>query len=157
MQYIKILSGIPACGKTKWAKEFMDNNPNYVRINRDDLRQHLVNNKYTPGNETIVNKSKMALIGVAIEGDKNIILDDTHCYLGYLQSLILYMSELSEQMGKKVNIEIIDFNIDLDTCIERNENREMRVDKKAIVYMQNEKKQIDYSTLNIDKYTVIDD
>ncbi len=43
-KYVKIIitRGIPGSGKTTWAKNFVKNNPNYIRISRDDLRSILI-------------------------------------------------------------------------------------------------------------------
>ena len=36
--HVIINIGIPASGKSTWSKEFVKNNRNYVRVNRDDMR-----------------------------------------------------------------------------------------------------------------------
>ena len=38
MQKIIILKGIPASGKSTFAKEYIQTNPNFRRVNRDELR-----------------------------------------------------------------------------------------------------------------------
>jgi len=154
---IKILSGIPACGKTIFSREYVNKNANSVRINRDDLRESLINNIYTDGNENFVNKAKMALIGTAIENDKDMILDDTHCYEDYLKFLIGYIKSVGEQLHKQIHIEILDFNIDLDKCLDRNDRRDGNIPRHMVLHMFNEKKKIKYTDLDIDKYTIFND
>ena len=58
---IKILSGIPGCGKSTWARNYVDNTRNVIRINRDDLRHILVEDFDSEGNESIINKSKFRI------------------------------------------------------------------------------------------------
>lgn len=152
---IKILMGIPACGKTVWSRDYVTQHANTIRINRDDLREALINNIFTDGNEKIVNKAKMALIGTGIENDKDMVLDDTHCFLGYLQFLISYIRSVSEQIKKPVHIELVDFNVDLDLCIDRNNKRDGNVPEHMVRHMYNEKKKIIPANLDIDRYTVI--
>ena len=38
MQEILFLRGLPASGKTSFALQHIENNPNYKRINKDDIR-----------------------------------------------------------------------------------------------------------------------
>lgn len=152
---VKILSGIPACGKTVWSRDYVTKNSNTVRINRDDLRKSLVNNIFTDGNESFTNKAKMALIGVAIENDKNMVLDDTHCYDGYLKFLIGFIRSVGNQLQKQIHIEIMNFDMDLDKCLERNENRDGNIPKHIVLHMFNEKKKIEYDTFDIDKFTIL--
>ena len=36
-----VLQGVPAAGKTTWAKEFMGSHMNWVRVNRDEIRMNM--------------------------------------------------------------------------------------------------------------------
>lgn len=149
---IKILSGIPGCGKSTWAKNYVANTRNVIRINRDDLRNILVENFNSEGNESIINKSKLALIKTAIESDRNIVLDDTHCYKDYLIFIIDFIRKAGEEFGKITEIEILDFDVDVDTCVERNDKRERSIPTTAIYHMVNQKKEIIYDDLQVDRY-----
>lgn len=149
---IKILSGIPGCGKSTWARNYVANTRNVIRINRDDLRHILVEDFNSEGNESIINKSKLALIKTAIEFDRNIVLDDTHCYKDYLIFLIDFIRKTGEEFNKTTVIEILDFDVDSKICIERNENRDSKVPVIAIYHMISQKKEIIYDELLIDNY-----
>jgi tRNA uridine 5-carbamoylmethylation protein Kti12 len=152
---IFILSGIPGCGKSTWAKNLITQNPDTKRINRDDLRKMLDDNRYTEGNENFVNKSKLALIKIGIESEKDMIIDDTHCYNDYLIWLIDEIRKYADKFEKTIFIELIDFDIDVDTCIERNNNRDIKVDKSVIYFMDKSKKEIEYDKLFINLHTII--
>lgn len=42
MKKVIICRGIPASGKSTWAKQFIKENKNWIRIGRDDFR-HMLN------------------------------------------------------------------------------------------------------------------
>lgn len=150
---IKIISGIPGCGKTTWSREYVSETRNVIRINRDDLRHILVEDYYSEGNENIINRSKLSLIKVAIESDRNIVLDDTHCYKDYLIYLIDKIRQMSIELNKKIEIEILDFDVPVDICVHRNSKRSNSIPSTAIYQMINKKREIDFTELDIDKYT----
>lgn len=152
---IKILTGLPASGKTTWSSNYVHENRNIVRINRDELRKMLFSGVITDGNQNFVDKAKMTLITSALDNDKDIILDDTHCYHEYLVSLISIIRLASTSFKKDVEIELVEFNTGIDICIERNNNRVDSVPVVAIYHMHNSKKEIKINELNIDKYTTI--
>jgi len=151
---IKILQGIPGSGKSTWSKEYVVQNRNIMRINRDDLRNMLVNNVFTDGNENLINSAKLSLISIGIEKDRDLILDDTHCYNDYLIFLINYIRDTAKKLNKKIEIELIDFDTSVDECIERNNNRVgySKLPNHIIYHMVNEKKQILIDKLDIDRY-----
>lgn len=152
---IKILSGIPACGKTTWSSSYIHNNSNTVRVNRDELRKMLVCGIETEGNRNIVNNAKLTLITTAIDNEKDLILDDTHCYYEHLIKLISTIRLIATTFEKEIFIEVIDFNVDIEECIERNNKRDVNVPIVALYHMRNSKKEINYNTLDINKYTLI--
>ena len=43
--------GLPASGKSTWAKQYLDDNPGTKRVNKDDLRAMLDNGKWSKRNE----------------------------------------------------------------------------------------------------------
>jgi predicted kinase len=53
MQTLLILQGPPASGKSTWAKEFVKNNPWYIRVCRDDLRR-MRGTYWIPGQEDMI-------------------------------------------------------------------------------------------------------
>lgn len=154
---IKILSGIPASGKSTWAKNYILNNRNTVRINRDDLRTTFFSDVFTDGNESFVNKSKLSLIKTSLEFGRNIILDDTHCYSDYLIFLINYIRDLSIELNKGIFIELLDFDVDISICMERNSKRNKILNNNILYHMYKSKKEIIIENLNIDKYIKMSD
>jgi predicted kinase len=152
---IKILSGISGCGKSTWTRKFIAENPDTKRINRDDLRKMFDDYRLTDGNENFVNKAKIYLVKCGIDFDKDMIIDDTHCYEDYLIWFINEIRTYANNSNKSIMIEIIDFDVDVDICIKRDENRNDKVGEKAIYHMINSKRKIDYNKLNINHHTII--
>lgn len=152
---IKILSGIPGCGKSTWSYNYIKNNPNTKRINRDDLRKMLDDNKSTEGNENFIKLVKLELIRMSLEHDRHIILDDTHCYNEYLVSLIKNIRIIAKDLSKNIEIDLVDFDVSIKTAIKRNKKRKEKLDNKIIGYMFNEKKDIDIPNLDIDNHIIL--
>ena len=152
---IKILIGIPACGKSTWAKEYVLANPNTKRINRDDLRNMLDAGKLTNGNENFLRILRVEMVRMCLSLDKHVVLDDTNCYTSKLEETIFDIKTMAGQMNKDIEIEIVDFDVDVDTCVERNENRPNSIVETAIYHMKAAKDEINFDLLLIDKYTKI--
>lgn len=152
---IKILSGFPGCGKSTWARDFISQNPDTKRINRDDLRKMFDDSRFTDGNESFVNKAKLSLVKTCIDFDKDMVVDDTHCYKEYLVWFINEIRTYANGLNKPITIELVDFDVDIDTCIKRNADRDSKVEKAAIYHMAKEKKEINISELDINLHTII--
>ncbi len=76
---IILCRGLPASGKSTWARELIDKNPEkYKRINKDDLRAMLDNGKWSKKNEQCVLQVRDLLIQKFMEDGYNIIVDDTN-------------------------------------------------------------------------------
>ena len=152
---IKILSGIPGCGKSTWARYFISQNPYTKRINRDDLRMMFDDSRFTDGNESFVNNAKLALVKIGIDFDKDMVIDDTHCYTEYLNWFINEIRVYAKSLDKLVVIELVDFVVDVAVAIDRNNNRDKKIEKNAIYFMDKSKKEIDISKLDIDSYFLV--
>lgn len=78
MSKLIITKGLPRSGKSTWAKEHVEKSGNYVRINRDDLRVMLHNDKWSPKNEEITIATQRAMVKAALLKGKSVIVDDTN-------------------------------------------------------------------------------
>lgn len=75
--HIILLKGIPGSGKSTFAKKFVDENPNYVRINKDDLRR--MRGKYwIPAQEKIIGDWEIALCYYVARHGFDILIDGTN-------------------------------------------------------------------------------
>lgn len=132
MIQVIMTKGLPASGKSTWAKEIISNNPNkYKRINKDDLRAMLDNSKHSNSSEKFVLKIRDLIIMQAIDAGKHVIIDDTN--------LCTKHEEHIKQLIKgRANLIIKDFtDITLDICIERDLKRPISVGEKVIRNMYN--------------------
>jgi predicted kinase len=71
--------GLPGSGKSTFAKKWVEEDPvNRVRINKDDLRLLLHQNKYSKANEKQILEIEESIIINSLKRGKSIVLDNTH-------------------------------------------------------------------------------
>lgn len=125
MVKIIILVGPPNSGKTTWTKNFMGENKDYVKVSRDDLRQSLFNSWVVSRHmEDVITKLQNQMIITLIQNNVNVILDNTHCKMKYIQDVI-------DRFGAAADITFKVFDVDEHTLHARNEYRN-KVDGKYI-------------------------
>lgn len=122
-----LTKGLPASGKTTWAKEKQDQYPGlFKRINKDDLRSMLDNGKWSASNEKFILQTRDALILSALEAGKNVIVDDTNLHEKH-------QNHIKELVKGKAIVEIQDFtSTPLEECIKRDLQRPHSVGEKVI-------------------------
>lgn len=128
MKRLVMTKGLPASGKTTWAKALIAKEPGcWKRINKDDLREMLDDSKWSPDNEKFILKIRDTIVTEALNSGKHVIVDDTNLHLKHEQRL----GELAKQAGAK--FEIQDFtDVSVDTCIKRDLLRHKSVGEKVI-------------------------
>ena len=117
-QEIYWLRGLPASGKSTFAKEWVNQNPtNRTRINKDDLRSLLHNNKFSKGNEKQILKIQEDIILSTLKEGKSIVIDNTHLVEKHLENL----KQLLFKNGfNNIPVIIKDFtNVSPEECIQR--------------------------------------
>jgi predicted kinase len=124
----------PAAGKTTWAKQFILDNPEWVRISRDDLRATIGGPDYVGMDKTIekkVMKERNRLILEALDNGKDMIIDEMFINPKARKTL--------EQIVKgRATIEYKFFtDVSLEECIRRDATRtgRWRVGEKIIRMM----------------------
>ena len=92
MSSVIITVGISGSGKSTWSTQFIKDNANYVRINRDDIRRVLVGDLvfyYTREDvnilEGIVTNISFELLDLCVYKNKNIIIDNTNLTQAYIK------------------------------------------------------------------------
>lgn len=92
MQEVIINIGVSGSGKTTWSTDFMKKNPNYVRINRDDIRKTLkgdLDGYYQLKNlgvlEEIVGDIEIVMLNSALKNHFSVIVDNTNLKPRYME------------------------------------------------------------------------
>ena len=138
MNKLIICRGIPASGKTFWAKQWVLENPEHrVRINQDDIR--LMLGKYwVPSREKLVQHIQEEALIEALERGYDIVIDNTNLnkkVLDFYRALVI-------DHGNHA-IEYKDFfDTPLSVCIERDKNRDVQISEKIIRNFYNNYKDI---------------
>ena len=128
MSKLIICRGIPASGKSTWAKQWVLEDPEHrVRINQDDIR--LMLGKYwVPSREKLVQHIQEEALIEALERGYDIVIDNTNLnekVLDFYRALVI-------DHGNHA-IEFKDFfDTSLSVCIERDKNRDVQVSEKII-------------------------
>jgi len=126
---VKFLIGIPAAGKTTWAKAYVKNNSNWTRINRDDFR---FMTKDAPVCEPKIEDMITEMVGdavlTALRYKQNVIIDSTNLKSRYIMQLVKMVEEVAD-------VEYQIFDISIDKAIERDNAREKKVGEAVIKKM----------------------
>ena len=125
--------GLPASGKSTWAKNKVDQSPNSIkRVNKDELRAMLDNSYFSKGNEKFVLNIQDMIIKEALENGKHVIVDNTHL-------APKHETRIRELIKGLAVLEIVDFrHVSLETCIDRDLKRFNSVGEKVIRDMYNQ-------------------
>lgn len=127
---ILVLQGIPGSGKSTFAREFLQFHPDYVRINRDDLRN--MSGKYwVPKREDYISEAEKSLVDIALKNKYNVILDATNLNPKTLK----WIKEVANKYN--ANIEYKKMDTPLEECIRRDSLRPYPVGESEIKRMYN--------------------
>lgn len=129
-QKIICTQGIPASGKSTWAKKFVSENSGWVRINKDDIRKGMRVDYWPDGGkfdkkleDTVIAAEREAVIAM-VKAGYNVVVDNTH--------LLLIKTNKNKHLdfyrklavSNNCEFEIKTFHIDTDVAIERDSKRE---------------------------------
>lgn len=130
-----ICRGIPASGKSTWAKQWVNKDPKKrVRINMDDIR-NMLGKYWVPEREPLVVKILMSSFLDAIDLSYDIVLDNTNLNQ---QAYETYVKMAQEH---KYTITYKDFfDTPLSVCLERDSKRECPIGEKVIRSFYNRNK-----------------
>lgn len=128
-QKIILCKGLPASGKSTYAKQLCKDDPNFIRINKDDIRELLGSPIFsnTFENQVLDIERKMGL--AILETGKSLIIDDTN----FAKKHQIYWSQIASARG--IIIDVINFDVPVEECIERDLKREKPVGKAVIMDM----------------------
>lgn len=119
--------GLPASGKTTWAKQ-----QPAKRVNKDDLRAMIDDSKWSKPKEEMILYARDRLIELFLESGYDVVVDDTNLAPKHQTTL--------EDLAAKFNAEFVvqDFtDVSLSTCLKRDSERANSVGEKVIKSMYN--------------------
>lgn len=145
MSKILILRGLPASGKSTFAKKLQAKDPGkWKRINKDDLRAMMDDGFWSKENEEFVLECRDFLVTTALLNNFDVIVDDTNFspkHEASLRNMVDLMNgtgniKMSPEMH--IEMEIKDFtDVSPEICIERDSKRTNPVGEKVIMDMYN--------------------
>lgn len=118
MPTLHITRGIPASGKSTWAKAWVEEAPTLrARVNRDDLRLMMFGAPFIPfEQEHAVTTAQRAAVIALLNAGRDVVVDDTHLRPRYIQEWVRLV-----RPGHAV--EIHEFEVDPEVAIRRDAER----------------------------------
>lgn len=116
MNKLIICRGLPASGKTTWAKEWVMGDPEHrVRINLDDIRS-MLGKYWVPNREKLVQHIQEEAIIEALLNDYDIVIDNTNLNKKVVDN---YRALVIAYGNHEIVYEDF-FNVSLGECLRRN-------------------------------------
>lgn len=135
---IIILRGLQGSGKTTEAKRIVNSDPeHWIRFNCDDIR-NMLGKYWVPSREALIDSIYWNCLEQATSFGYNIVIDNMNLNEKYVDEVKQFAKETNEWLSQspadfKYEIEIKDFfNVPLQTCIERDAQRENPIGEKVI-------------------------
>lgn len=111
---MRILSGLPASGKSTYCQELMENEPDkWARVSWDDIRHETPNYKFNKANETRVQDRARLAAGEAALAGYSLLIDNTNLNSRHIN----YWTELANAWGLTVEVKV--FDVDVHECVRR--------------------------------------
>lgn len=133
MKKVLILQGLPASGKSHFAREILLKEPGrWVRTNKDLLREMCHASYWTKSNEKFIIQIRDETILRALEAGKHVIVDDTN--FGH------NIEHIKQLVKGKAQVEVNNsfLKVPVEECIKRDLLRPRSVGKDVIMKMYND-------------------
>jgi predicted kinase len=114
MSKLLMLKGLPASGKSTYAKELVDQG--WKRVNKDDLRSMVDGGKWSKGNEKKIMEVQTSLIISFLSKGYNVVVDNTN--FGWEDRL----KAIADMCGAEFEVKY--FDTSLTECIDRDAKRD---------------------------------
>lgn len=138
MKQIILTRGLPASGKSSWAKEYVRDNKGWVRVNNDDLSSMLFGAVFVKGVGNNISSVRLDMVKKLMSMGKNLIVDNTNLHPDRLTEIeeIVNLYNADSAHSEKYEIKVKSFtDVPVAECIRRNRLRENAVPDKAIYEM----------------------
>jgi predicted kinase len=132
MSKLIMCRGLPASGKSTWAKEMVQKE-DFKRVCKDDLRAMINDSKWSKEKEEQIIESRDLLIIQYLDAGFNVVVDDTNLHPIHAETLAEIADNCDAEFEEKF------FNVPLMECIERDSKRgDKSVGAKVIMKMYNQ-------------------
>lgn len=128
MNYLFLLVGLPASGKSTYCKQYK-NVREVVVLSSDEIREELLNDINDQTNNKLVFDTLHKRAKAALKDGKIVIYDATSLTKTIRKNIIDELKDYTK------SIQCIYFNTPLKECIKRNKMRDKKVPKKVIKRM----------------------
>lgn len=135
---IIVLQGLPASGKSTWAKAWAnEDSKNRVRFNRDDVR-NMLGAYWVPSRESLINEMYLAFLHSSMVEGFDIVIDN----MNLNKAAVAEIEEEVKAFNKWISLSKSDvrykveyksfLEVPLETCIERDSKRDNPIGEKTI-------------------------
>lgn len=138
-----LTKGLPGSGKSYWSKKFCEENRDWVRVSRDDLR-HMRGEYWIPKQEELITEWEKECVKSSLLYRKNVIIDATHLNPKYIEHWKSFIKEVEDKINSLLAVKLTIFvevksflDVPLETCIKNDLKRLHSVGKDVIVEMYN--------------------
>lgn len=138
MAKVIICQGLPASGKTTWAKEWVKEEPTRrVRFNRDDVR-NMLGKYWVPSREGLINSIYDSFMNEAMLAGYDIVIDNMNLNEKTVSEIQEYVREFNNwiylsPLKTHYDVEFKKFlDVPLETLLERDSKREHPIGEKVI-------------------------
>lgn len=127
MKTVLILRGLPASGKSTFARKLLDEKRGmWKRLNKDELRAMLDNSHHTTYNEKFVEKVRDIMLVEALKAGHHVVIDDTNLSDRPIERISQVVEKYRRDMGEEVRIEVKEMTASLEESLTRDELREKK-------------------------------
>lgn len=125
-----MLVGLPASGKSTYAKSIVAKDPNsWVRVNNDDLRAMMNGSVWSQDYEKMITDARNYLIRDALKRGKNVIIDNLNLNRRHFDEVC----KIAKSVNSDIQVFEKAFYIELDEAIARDSKREGKAQVGEIV------------------------
>jgi len=136
MKTVLILRGLPASGKSTYARQLLDEKQGmWKRLNKDELRAMLDNSQHSTVNEKFIERVRDMMLIEALKDGKHVVIDDTNLSDRPIERIKQLVQNFKKDTGEEVKIEIKDMEASLEDSLERDKTRDKKVGRDVIMKM----------------------
>lgn len=126
MREVIVLKGLPASGKSTWARAQVRQFPGrFKRVNKDDLRDMLDDGEWSEANERFIVRARDRLIVAAIDAGHDVIVDDTNLNPEHERAI-------RKLVEGRAEVVVREFEVTVEEAIKRDHERARSVGEQVI-------------------------